>query len=624
MGERAGPLRRNGARVTLWNTDHYAYNDRTPGIYQSHPWILGVRRDGSAFGILWDTASRSRVLAADRRILVHAEDGGFPVYIIERDTPGEVVVALSELTGRIALPPLWALGFQQSRYSYYPDSEVRRIADEMRIRRIPCDVIWLDIHYMDGNRSFTFDPVRFPDPAGLISHLHDRSLRTVLMIDPGLKVDPAYHAYASGHERSVFVKDAVGAEYHGQVWPGACAFPDFSSARVRHWWGSLYAPLLELGADGFWNDMNEPAIFDGPGRTMPEDNIHLADAELGGATTHARIHNAYGALMVRATREGVERLRPDRRPFILSRSGFLGSHRFAATWTGDNSSTWAHLGWSITMALNLGLSGQPFVGPDIGGFEGNASGRLFARWMGIGAMLPFCRAHTDVWTREHEPWSWGPEVEATCRRAIVRRYRLLPFWYTLMHEAARTGMPAIRPLFFADATDPELRDADDAFLIGDSLLVRCRVTADGPCASAFPGGSWAPFDLIEEQDTELPELFLRSGMIVPVGPAMQHSAERALDPLTLLVHLDTEGRATSVLYEDSGDGHEHTRGQFRLTRVDAEAEGGGIRIRLRVVEGDLAQMERTVVVRVLDAHGTRDHMRVIRCDASREQSWLLR
>ncbi len=623
LGESAGPLRRNGRRVTMWNADHYAYDQTTPSLYQSHPWILGMRADGTSFGVLWDTTARCRVACMDSRIVVHAEDAALSVYVIERETPAEVLSALGELVGRIALPPLWALGFHQSRYSYVPDTEVLRIADEMRTRRIPCDVVWLDIHYMDGNRSFTFDPKTFPEPGLLIDRLHACSLRAVLMIDPGLKVDPAYHAYASGREHGVFVKDCVGAEYHGQVWPGACAFPDFASSRVRAWWGSLYKPFVELGADGFWNDMNEPAIFDGPGRTMPEDNIHDADPELGGPTTHARIHNAYGTLMVRATREGVERLRPGKRPFILTRAAFLGGHRLAATWTGDNSSTWEHLGWSITMALNLGLSGQPIVGPDIGGFEGNASSTLFARWMGIGAMLPFCRAHTDVWTREHEPWSWGPHVEATCRRAIVRRYRMLPLWYTLIHEATRSGVPAIRPLFFADPADPALRSVDDAFLVGDGVLVRCRTTPEGACTAPFPRGDWAPFDLVEVHDPELPDLFLRAGSIIPIGPSIQHSGERPLDPLTLLVHPDASGHACGTLYEDAGDGHDQLNGGFRLTTLDATPEEHGVLVRVRVTEGDLHQLPRTIRIRVLSAATSEEHVHTFRCDGSRDQTFLV-
>ena len=558
--------------MTLWNADHYAYDQTTPSLYQSHPWVLGVRLDGSAFGVIWDTASRSRVWCGDGVLAVRAEDADFAVYTFEGSSPESVLERLASLIGRPPLPPLWALGFHQSRYSYYPDAEVRRIADEMRTRRLPCDAIWLDIHYMHGNRSFTFDPERFPKPKELVDHLHARSLRTVVMIDPGLKVDAAYHAYSSGSEQGAFVRDQVGREYHGEVWPGACAFPDYSSASVRAWWGDLYSPLVEMGIDGFWNDMNEPAIFDGPGRTMPESNIHLADPDLGGPTTHARIHNIYGTLMVRATREGVARLRPDRRPFILTRASFLGGHRYAATWTGDNSSTWEHLAWSVSMALSLGLSGQSMAGPDIGGFEGNASGSLFARWMGIGTLLPFCRAHTDVWTREHEPWSWGAGVEATCRRALVRRYRLLPYLYTLLEESSRTGLPPMRPLWFLDSGDPSLRHVDDAFLLGDSLMVRCRVREAGDCLAPPPPSGWRRLELTAQNDPDLPELWLRPGAILPVGPAMQFSAERPLDPLTLHVALDGSGRALGSLYEDAGDGDATGVNESRTTRFEARSE----------------------------------------------------
>lgn len=603
LGEAAGPLRRKGRRLSLWNLDHYAYDDKTPSLYQSHPWVLGVRKDGTAFGVLWDTPARCRVWAGERELLVRADDAGFPVYVIERDTPRDVLRALGDLTGRMDLPPLWALGYQQSRYSYYPEAEVRRIADELRLRRLPCDVIWFDIHYMDGNRSFTFDPVRFPDPASLIADLHGLGFRAVLMIDPGLKVDPAYHAYAQGHEQGAFVRTVTGDEYHGQVWPGACAFPDFLNRDVRAWWGELYRPLLDMDVDGFWNDMNEPAIFDGPGRTMPLDNIHAADAELGGPGTHARYHNVYGMMMVRGTREGIVRMRPETRPFVLTRSNFLGGQRYAATWTGDNSSTWSHLGWSITMALNLGLSGQPMSGPDIGGFEGNADGRLFARWMGIGAFMPFCRAHTDVWTREHEPWSWGPNVEATCRRALVRRYRLLPYWYTLFREASETGIPPVRPLFFADPRDARLRAVDDALLLGDDLMVRCRVTPDAPCAAPMPQGTWRRFELTEETDDELPEMWLRAGAMVPVGPALQHTAERPLDPLTLLIALDERGEASGLLYEDEGEGFGCLAGDYALTRYHARRINDRIEVTSERVGGMRHAAPRTLVVRLLTGKG---------------------
>ncbi|HNW41171.1 MAG TPA: glycoside hydrolase family 31 protein, partial [Opitutaceae bacterium] len=496
-GEVSGPLLRNGRTVTLWNSDVYGYDAKTPALYQSHPWVLGVRADGTAFGLIFDSTYRQTIALPPLSggvVRVQADGPEFPVVVIERETPAAVVQALAELTGRMPLPPKWALGFQQSRWGYSPDDRAREIAREFRARRIPCDVVWLDIDYMDDFRIFTFDSRRFPDPKRLNDDLHALNFHTVWMIDPGLKSDerapstpptpvattpdtPEQAAARAavrgrfaamreeGRRRHFYVQRADGTDYEGEVWPGQCYFPDFTRADVRSWWGGLYADYLAQGIDGVWNDMNEPAVFNVPTKTMPEDNLHRADAELGGPGPHARYHNVYGMQMIRATRAGIAAARPDRRPFVLSRANFLGGQRYGATWTGDNTANWEQLGWSIPMALNLGLSGQPFTGPDIGGFaeDGPAGataaerGTHFARWMGVGALLPFSRAHTNKGNGDKEPWAFGPEVERTCRTAIERRYRLMPYLYTLFREASVTGMPVVRPVFFADPRDPALR-----------------------------------------------------------------------------------------------------------------------------------------------------------------------
>jgi alpha-glucosidase len=599
MGEAARPLRRNGQTLALWTTDAFGYDDRTEAIYQAHPWVLAVRADGSAFGVLADSPRRG-VISADGDLLMAFQAEPFAVYVVERDSPQDVVRALAELTGKPPLPPLWSLGYHQCRWSYEPEARVRELAAEFRRRRVPCDVIWLDIDYMDGFRVFTFSRAGFPDPDALNHDLHAQGFKTVWMIDPGVKVDPEDPTYRSGREGGHFVTDASGDEFHGKVWPGACAFPDFTRERTRRWWAKLYRDYFARGVDGVWNDMNEPAVFDGPGKTMPASNRHEADAELGGPDDHARYHNIYGMQMVRATREGVLAACPDRRPFVLTRSNFLGGHRDAATWTGDNTSDWRHLRWSIPMAVNLGLSGQPFVGPDIGGFIGDATGHLFARWMGIGALLPFARGHSIKGSADHEPWSFGERCERICRLALERRYRLLPYFYTLFREASVTGMPVARPLLFADPADARLRGADDAFMLGDDVLVRARVHAGGICQAPLPRGRWAAFEPAHESDPELPELLVREGAIVPLGPPMQHVGERPLDPLTLVVHPDVAGRASGLLYEDEGDGFGFTRSEFRLTRIDAAVRGDDVEITQGVVEGAWAAPTRrvhTVVVR---------------------------
>ncbi len=609
-GEVAGPLRRNGTTTVCWNNDSFAYDDRTPSLYQSHPWVLAVRADGTAYGVLVETTYRCQI-DLHAGIVFRCEGPPPAVTVIERAHPAEVVRELAELTGKMPMPPKWALGYQQCRWSYETEERILKVAGGFRERSMPCDVIWFDIDYMDGFRCFTFDSEAFPDPARVNRKLHDSGFKTVWMIDPGLKVDEDYEVYRDGAAGGHYVQDKSGREYHGVVWPGDCAFPDYTRAETRAWWAGLYKDFLAHGIDGVWNDMNEPAVFHAmqvinlSSKTMPSSNIHRADEELGGQGSHARYHNIYGMQMARATRDGIQAARPDRRPFVLTRANHLGGQRYAATWTGDNESDWRHLRWSITMALNLGVSGQPFAGPDIGGFNGDASAELFARWMGIGALLPFARGHSIKESVDHEPWSFGRETERACRLALERRYRLLPYFYTLFREAHDTGMPVVRPLFFADPTDTRLRAVDDAFLLGGDVLVRSSGRPGHPTdrRSPVPKGRWSVFELAEASDAQLPELHLRAGAIVPAGPPMQFTDEVALDPLTLLVSLDEHGRASGTLYEDEGDGYGFQNGAYLLSRYEAVRTDRGVEVSLASSEGDMARPTRAVVVRVLDEDG---------------------
>ena len=576
-GEQAGGLIRNGTRKTLWNNDHFDYTERSRNLYQSHPFVLAVRPDGSAAGVIFETTRRCDIdLRRGVRVEVHGPSPA--VTVIERADAMEVVRALHDLTGRIPMPPLWALGYHQCRWSYEPESKVREVAAEFRRRRIPCDCLWLDIDYMDGFRCFTFDREKFPDPSRLNRDLKRQGFRTIYMIDCGIKADESYDVYREGREGGHFIKDAKGAEYHGAVWPGPCAFPDFTREATRRWWAGLYKHFMATGIDGVWNDMNEPAVFGGVEKTMPVSTRHEADAALGGPDSHARYHNIYGMQMVRATREGIAKARPKARPFVLTRSNFLGGQRYAATWTGDNRSDWNHLRWSISMALNLSLSAQPLAGPDIGGFIGEADGELFARWMGIGALLPFARAHSEKTTGPHEPWSFGEACERVCRLALERRYRLLPYLYTLFHLASTRGEPVVRPVFFADATRADLRTVDDAFLLGPDLLVMCDVhpgRREGEAASLLPG--WAPVEVATATHPDLPRLFLRPGAALPLGPARQWTSDPVDAPvLELVCHL-ADGLARGFIHSDAGDGHEHQRGERCTTFV--EATDRGVRVR---------------------------------------------
>lgn len=566
-GEVTGPLLRNGQSIKLWNTDSGAYSvDNGKRLYQSHPWVMGVRPDGTSFGILFDTPYKAELTTTDERINFETEGELFRIFVIDRESPQAVIKGLAELIGTMPMVPRWALGYQQCRFSYTPASRVIEVADTFRIKRIPCDVMWMDIDYMDGYRIFTFNPQTFPDPAALNRDLHIRGFHSAWMIDPGAKVDSTYFVYKSGTANDVWVKTAQGKEFHGDAWPGACAFPDFTQPKTVRWWADLYKDFLDKGVDGVWNDVNEPQISNTPTGTMPEDNKHLGGDKIP-AGPHLKYHNVYGYLMVKASREGIMKARPQNRPFILTRSNFLGGQRFAATWTGDNASWESHMTMSVSMILTLGLSGQPFSGADVGGFLFNPDADLFGRWMALGAFYPFSRGHACAGTINKEPWAFGQKVEDVSRMALERRYVLLPYYYTLLHEASETGMPIMRPVFFADPKDTLLRAEEQAFLIGENLLV-VPEWAQNP---ALPKGIWRNLSLIpgDDKDSYQAKLKIRGGAIIPTGKIIQNTNEKSLDPLTLLVCLDEKGEAHGTLYWDEGDNWSFKDGNYSFQHFTA-------------------------------------------------------
>lgn len=582
-GEVTGPLLRNGQSIKLWNTDTGAYSvEGGKRLYQTHPWVMGVRQDGSAFGIIFDSTWKSELITNSDQIIYNSQGALFIVYIIDRKSPQEVIKGLSELTGTIKLPPRWALGYHQCRFSYDSEKRVMEIADNFRERKIPCDVIWMDIDYMQGYRVFTFDSIRFKNPKTLNDKLHEKGFRAVYMIDPGVKVDNNYSVYKSGSQNDVWVKKANGKEYHGKVWPGDCAFPDFTSPKTRMWWAGLYKDFLNTGIDGVWNDMNEPAVNDNDFPedkrlgTMPYDTPHKGGGNLPQGL-HLLYHNAYGRLMVEASYDGILKNNPEKRPFLLTRSNLLGGQRYAATWTGDNYAGWEHLKLSVPMSLTLGLSGQPFNGPDIGGFLGNTDGDLWANWLGFGAFMPFSRGHACAGTNDKEPWAYGPEIEKTSRIALERRYRLLPYLYTLFYESSKTGIPVMAPVFFADAKDDRLRSEEQAFLLGENLLV-VPAFAKNPI---LPSGIWEELNLVEGEkgDKYQAKLSIRGGSIIPAGKIIQNAGENSFDPLSLFVCLDTDGKAKGELYVDLGDGFGYQKGDFALVNFTATKKGNLVMIK---------------------------------------------
>jgi alpha-glucosidase len=591
LGSKTGDMNKRGRKLggysyTMWNSDTYAYNLGTDPIYVSVPFFL-VLRAGRTHGIFFDNTFRSNFDIGHQSagLLSFGADGGdLDYYFINGPDPKSVLSRYTALTGRMPLPPRWALGYHQCRYSYYPDSRVRFIAQNFRERRIPADAIWLDIHYEQGFNPFTWNAERFPDPPGLIADLRRLGLRTIVIVDPHPKKAPGWGPYESGRAGDHFVKNPDGSVYEAPVWPsqaeqdpGPSVFPDFSKPAARTWWGDLYGPLIKAGVAGIWNDMNEPAIFDTPSGTMPLTVRHDNEGE---PTDHREIHNVYGLLMTQATYEGLLRLQPDVRPFILTRASFAGGQRYAAIWPGDNVSDWEHLRGSIATLMGMGLSGLAFVGSDIGGFAEAPSAELYTRWLQAGVFYPFMRTHTTLGTPDQDPWSYGTYHEGLNRRAIELRYELLPHIYNVMREASLTGIPALRPLLLEFPDDPNTYGMEDQFMFGSDLLV-APVLREGTTEREvyLPKGEW--FDFWTGQryggNTRLRlrvtlasiPIFVRAGAVLFSQPVVQHTGEMAGQPLRVRVYPGPAREAT--LYEDDGETLAYQRGGWLLRRVTYEA-----------------------------------------------------
>ncbi|MEJ2288155.1 MAG: glycoside hydrolase family 31 protein [Deinococcales bacterium] len=621
FGQRTGGLDRRGRSLTHWTSDSFGigHHRGTDNLYQAQPVFLAVQ-PGRAFGAFLHVSHFSRVDAgyADPDVLrIDALGGELDLFLFAGPTPAAVVEQLTRLTGRPLLPPHWALGFHQSRWGYASAEEIVELVATFRRRGLPLDAVHLDIDYMRGFRSFTWDPAGFPDPKAFTDAVHDRGARVVTIIDPGIKDEPGA-GYAVADElltHGYALRNDDGSPFRGYVWPERALFPDFTRAEVRAWWGEQHEDsLVAAGVDGVWNDMNEPTVFDRPFATGAARNRPFPlRVRHGGAeerASHLEVRNLYATLEGRATYDALARYAPEARPWVLTRSAYPGSQRSCATWMGDNNSWWEHLALSVPQLLSMGLSGSPHAGADIGGFFENGQPELFARWMELGAFYPFMRDHTAAGTRAQEPWAFGEEVEAAARAALELRYRLLPYLVTLAHEAASTGAPLLRPLGYEFIEEEGTLDVDDAFMLGRWLLVapvttprsrwRQVVLPPGRCLDVWTGRPVADACLAEvrpaivEAPLGRPPLLLREGALVPLGD-VRPSTATPLAELRIVVAAPAAESAYEVV-EDDGRSRAWEDGVLARTPLSSALRDGELTVRVGPREGRFEPAPRRLVV----------------------------
>ncbi|MGI4948197.1 MAG: TIM-barrel domain-containing protein [Janthinobacterium lividum] len=638
LGDKTGGLDRRGKSFVDWNTDAFGFGTGDDPIYKSVPFFVAAGGPGGSYGLFLDNTWRTWFdfgHRAENVLEMGGPDGPIDYYLIAGPTTAQVVRRFTDLTGRAPLAPRWALGYQQSRYSYMSANEVRGVAARLRQERIPTDVLWLDIDFQDRNRPFTVDKKTFPDMKGLIGDMGRDGFKVVTITDLHVAAAPdqGYLPYDSGIARDAFVHRADGQTYVAPVWPGPSVFPDFTDAKVRDWYGGLFKQEVADGVAGAWNDMNEPAVFDTPTKTMPLDNLHkiASDDFALRVATHAEIHNVYGTQNTRATYDGLRRLRPDERAFVMTRALYAGGQRYSVTWTGDNSASWDHLKLSIQQIINLGLSGQSYGAADVSGFAGGPSPELLTRWFEIGAFYPVFRDHSAKGTPRVEPWVDGPEQLAIRKRFIEERYRLMPYLYGLAENNARTGDPILRPVFYDyPAAMAAPCDQSWTFTLGKAILVAPSPNPSSPQTYdvCLPAGGW--YDYWTGQRVVAPApaaagpiqsatqatgqarttgdtvhvtprldylpVYVRAGTILPRAAVVQSTAETPSGPLQLDVYPGDD--CAGDIYSDDGHSMAFQRGGFLRQHVRCTVTPTGLRIDFDARSGRYAAWWKQIAVTV--------------------------
>ncbi|APY00977.1 glycoside hydrolase family 31 protein [Lacinutrix venerupis] len=575
LGDKPVDVNLKGKRFENWATDSYAFGKNTDPIYKAIPFYTAIQ-DNKSYGIFFDNTFKTYFdFAHERRNVTSfwAQGGEMNYYFIYGPKMEDVVKNYTDLTGKPhALPPLWALGFHQCKWSYYPEANVKEITKTFRDLQIPCDAIYLDIDYMDGFRCFTWDKKHFPDPKRMVKELEDDGFKTVVIIDPGIKIDLEYDVFKEALDKDYFCKRADGPYMKGKVWPGECYFPDFTKPEVREWWSGLFKELIEeIGVKGVWNDMNEPAVMDVPNKSFPDDVRHDYD---GNPCSHRKAHNIYGTQMARATYHGLKKYAYPKRPFVITRSAYSGAQRYTSTWMGDNVATWEHLSIANNQAQRMAMSGFSFAGSDIGGFAEQPQGELFARWIQLGVFHAFCRVHSSGDHGDQEPWVFGEEITGIVRKFVELRYQLLPYLYTAFWQYISEGTPILKSLVLFDQEDTGTHYRSDEFIYGEQILV-CPILEPNAKGRRMyiPRGKWYNFwtdEVVEggkefwvDADLDSMPMFIKEGAVIPKYPVQQYVGEKDFDEITLDIYYK-KGKETSNLYDDAHDGYDYKKGRFSL------------------------------------------------------------
>ncbi|CAM4419997.1 glycoside hydrolase family 31 protein [Deinococcus marmoris] len=621
FGERVGPLDKRGMHLTFWNTDCYPHHTDTDPLYISVPFTTVVQGE-RAHGIFVDETWRmtADVARTNPNALDFASAGPeLDVYVLAGPRPADVLRRYADLTGYAPMPPLWALGAAQSRWGYRTADDLRAVIAGYRERDLPLDSLYIDIEYMDAFKVWTVNRSGFPDLKAFVKEAAREGVKLVPIIDPGIKAEPGYDVYEEALKNDYLIRTARGDVLVGEVWPDPAVFPDFTRPEVVAWWAARHKLFTDAGIQGQWNDMNEPACFSlaltdkagaraTEGKTLPYDALH-------GSHSHLEMHNVYANPMSQASRAGYAKYSPQIRPWIISRAGYAGIQRHATVWTGDNAATWSHLALSLPMIGGLGLSGIPFAAADVGGFGGDTTGELLARWYQAAVGYAFLRNHSAQGTADQEPWRFGEPYTSIIRAALELRYRLLPHLYTLAHGATRTALPVLRPLALHHAGDEDALRADSQYLLGQGLMVAPVMAAGHRGRQVYlPAGRWASvFNLAEfgaihdgpayitaDAPLHTLPLYLKAGEALPLTEPSAHTTQARWERVTWLAHLGETG-FVGHLYEDGGDGP----AQGRFTRLVGDREGGTLSIR-RETEGESALPEQREVLHIIGLEPIRE------------------